>query len=154
MSELAVVFYKIIKHHSHCLMCGSPQTQFHHVCPEEKIAEVYKVASKGDLFATIKEIDKCVPLCDPDHRAVHKGRIPGWMNGKHDNGRLSQAFMAAQYMPYTIWFTRHHPHIVKRFYRDYIDREHEAVLPLLNQCGIPFPKTKRLFVLPQQQQCN
>lgn len=147
MSELSLVFYKVIKHHSHCLICNAPQIQMHHVAPREKISEVYKIAANGDMAATINEINKCVPLCDPHHRAVHKGNIPGWLDGKHDNGRSSDSFMVQQYRPYLVWFGKHHPHILKRFHRDYVEREHMALSGLFNQCGIALPRSFRLAVL-------
>ena len=126
MSELATVFYKVVKHHSNCLLCKAPNPQFHHVKPADKLSEVFKIASNGDLGATIDEINKCVPLCDPHHKSVHRGTIPGWLDGKYDNGGASHAFAADQYRPYVQYFASRHPQIILRFYRDYIEREHVA----------------------------
>lgn len=151
MSEIAMVFYKIVKHNSYCLICGSPNVQFHHCTPAEKINEIHKVAKTGDLAACIDELQKCVPLCDPHHRGVHRGVIQGWLDGHHDNGRPSTAFAAAKFRPYVTWFGRAHPHIIKRFYRDYIDREHQAISAVFNQCGLPFPKTRRLVSLSLEE---
>lgn len=147
MSDIAVVFYKIVKHHSKCLICGSPNTQFHHVCPKQKLSEVFRVASNGDLFACMEELNKCVPLCDPHHRGVHKGTIPGWLDGKHDNGTTSQAFAARQHMPYLGHFARRHPQVVLQFYRDYIEREHLAIAPLLSALGQDIPKNLRMGIV-------
>lgn len=151
MSELAIVFYKIVKHNSKCLICGSPSIQMHHVCPKEKISEVFRIASSGDLKSTIREINKCVPLCDPDHRAVHKGIIPGWMEGPYDGGHgFSKAFAAEKYRPYLQYFSKRHPQTILRFYDEYIHREHDALFPLIDGLGRDIPKSLRMKLVGER----
>lgn len=147
-----MVFYKVVKHHSHCLLCKAPNPQFHHVTPKEKLSEVYKIAMNGDLTAVIDEINKCVPLCDPHHKGVHRGTIPGWLDGRYDNGGLSHAFAAAQYKPYLQYFSSHHPQIILRFYRDYIERDHEAMAPLMRSLGQAVPRQMRLKMVDKNGQ--
>ena len=147
MSDLAMDFYRAVKHHSSCLICGGPGVQFHHCRPVDKIAEIHKIAKHGDLTSTIDEMQKCVTLCDAHHRAVHRGVIPGWLDGHHDNGKPSTAFAAAPFMPYLVWFGRKHPHVLKRFHRDYIDRDHRALWPVFNAAGIALPKSQRLVLV-------
>lgn len=131
MSELAVIFYKAVKHNSHCVICKGPGVQWHHVRPADKINEVCKVAKHGDLTATVQELDKCIPLCQVHHSAVHKGIIPGYLDGRHDNGLPSFSWAAQPYMPYTRWFARRKQRVIREFVNDYIDRDRAAVAPLI-----------------------
>jgi hypothetical protein len=141
MSELGLIFYKTVKHHSHCLLCHSTYNlQFHHVEPDQKVSEVFKIASAGDLAATIRELNKCVPLCDPDHKAVHKGLIKGWLKGQFENGRQSDALHALPYMPYLNWMSRQKPKIFHDFYRDNIQSAHNVIWPFISDK----PKSPRL----------
>lgn len=133
MSELALVFYKTIKHNSNCLICGSSYNiQFHHCEPEQKISEIFKIAKGGDLRATIEEMQKCVPVCDPDHRAIHRGLRRGWLKGEFDNGRPSHAIEALPYMPYLNWLSKRKPQVFVDFYRQNIEAAHNVVWPFLS----------------------
>jgi hypothetical protein len=150
MSDLATVFYKTIKHNSSCVICKSPQIQFHHVLREEKIDEVGKIAKMGDLAATIQEVQKCLPVCQPHHTAIHKGIIPGYLRGNYDNGRRGDDSAAQQFMPYLNWFARKKKHILLEFYRDHIDREHQALWPVFNAAGLALPRSPRLALASGQ----
>jgi hypothetical protein len=147
MSELAVVFYKTIKHNSCCVICQASSPQFHHVLRSEKIAEVHKVAKMGDLQATIDEFQKCIPLCQVHHTAVHKGVIPGYLRGEYDNGRRADDSAAQQYMPYLGWFARRKKHVLLEFYRDQVERNHGALAPIFSAAGLCQPRTPRLSLV-------
>ena len=98
--DLCQAFYLAVKRQSFCLICRSPEVQFHHVFPEHKIAEVCKVAKLGNMNLLIDEFNKVVPLCEPDHRAVHRGRIKGWLFGRTVHGAPSHANEAVKHMPF------------------------------------------------------
>lgn len=140
MSELATVFYKVIKHNSYCVICGSPDIQFHHVNPAQKLSEIYRVAKMGDMRATITELQKCIPLCQIHHTAVHKGQILGYLDGKFDNGGKSTAHNAAKFMPYLSVFARANRSVIFNFYSDYITREELPVIDILKEANLPVPK--------------
>lgn len=134
MSELALQFYKHVKHNSHCLIClSSYNLNFHHVEPAQKVSEVFKVAKNGDLAATIAELQKCVPVCDPDHRAIHRGLRRGWLAGQFDNGKPSDATHALPYMPYLSWLARQKPRVFSEFYRDNIQSAHNIMWPFISE---------------------
>jgi hypothetical protein len=137
LSELSTVFYKTVKHHSTCLICGTAKDiQFHHVCPSDKIAEVSKVAKANELRATIEEMNKCVPLCDVHHKAVHRGLRHGWLSGQFDNGQASYPDQAARFMPYLPWFFHKNPTVLINFYRNMVDRDVQATRQLMIEAGI------------------
>lgn len=138
MSDLAVAFYKTVKHNSHCLICsGVRDLQFHHVCPSEKITEIHKIAKNAELIKVIEELNKCVPLCDTDHRAVHRGNRNGWLKGQFDNGKQSQALEAFAFLPYLPWFFKQKPHVLIRFYKDTLERDVTAIKELSSAVGLP-----------------
>lgn len=99
-SALTWDFYQAVKERSFCLICNSPDHQFHHVRPAEKIGEIARIARVGNLDLLKHEFNKCVPLCEACHRAVHKGRIAGWMDGATNYGRISNDRVARRYMPF------------------------------------------------------
>lgn len=93
-------FYRAVKDKSCCLICGNTKTQMHHVSPAEKVSEIGKIAQTGNMGLLRHEFSKVVPLCDACHRAVHKGKIAGWMNGVTNYGKLSNDRVARRYMPF------------------------------------------------------
>lgn len=140
MSELAIVFFKTIKHNSSCVICHAPSPQFHHVNPSEKISEVAKVARMGDLKSTIEELNKCINLCQVHHTAVHKGVLPGFLNGFYDNGRRADDYYARPFMPLVEKFAHKKKKVMLKFYTDHIQREHAALWPLFNAAALPIPR--------------
>lgn len=98
-SDLTVAFYKAAKKRCFCFICGDPVIQLHHVRPDQKVAEVAKIARFGDMASLRAEFNKCVPLCDRDHRAVHLGKIKGWMLGQTVHGVDSHDHEARKWMP-------------------------------------------------------
>jgi len=138
MSELALIFYKHIKHNSRCMVCSSNEhLNFHHVKPADKLSEIFKVTNMGDLDMTIAEMQKTIPLCEFDHRRVHTGRLNGWLDGHFDNGKPSSAHLAMQYTPYITWLAKRKPHIVVDFYRDYVDKNHRALMGVFADAARP-----------------
>lgn len=138
MSELSILFYKTVKHNSACMICGTNNNlQFHHVEPADKISEVHKIAKNNDLATTIAEMNKCLPICDSDHRGIHKGLRRGWLKGHFDNGKPSNALFALPYLPYLPWFAKQKPHVIFEFYRHNVEASHNAVWPLLGGTGTP-----------------
>lgn len=145
MSEIALQFYKHIKHNSKCMVCGSNEhLNFHHVKPADKITEIFKIVSQGDLQATVEEMQKCVPLCEFDHKRVHQGKLHGWLDGYYDNGKPSNARLAYQYAPYLNWIARKKPQVLVEFYRDHIERNHSALWPIFNSNSLPVPRRRLL----------
>ncbi len=121
MSHIAVAFYKAVKHNSSCLICTSKDgLAFHHVNPEQKLAEVGKIAQMGNLPQLVDELNKCVPLCWTHHREVHKGLRKGWLEGLDDKGRPSDSTIAKRYMPYVPFFIRQNPTVLRKIYNSYI----------------------------------
>ena len=99
--DLCLSFYRAVKRNSLCLICNTNENiQFHHIIPAEKLTEVYKVAAMGNMRLLRDEFNKTVPLCDADHKAVHKGRITGWLLGKTVHGGYSDHSQAIKHMPY------------------------------------------------------
>lgn len=145
MSELALQFYKHTKHHSKCMVCGSAEhLNFHHIRPADKITEILKVARYGDMVATVAELQKTIPICEHDHKRIHRGQLRGWLDGHFDNGEPSTGQYAYQYSPYLNWFARKRPEVMMEFYRDYIEKNHGALWPIFNAAGLPLPKSLRL----------
>lgn len=140
MSETSVAFYKAVKCNSRCLICGSHDIQMHHVNPSEKSSEVYRVAKFGDLFSTIKEINKCVPVCQEDHTSIHKGRTRGWLLGRFDNGERAVPDRALDFMPYTIWFAKKWPYFLFDFYRTCDFHEAEALSDVFRRANLRTPR--------------
>lgn len=147
MSELAVIFAKVVRHHSHCVVCKANGPQYHHVDPSTKLSEVSRVARTGDLSLTIKEINKCIPLCQTHHTAVHKGVIPGYLDGKYDNGMSSEATFARQYMPYMKWFAHRKKHVLMEFYREFVEKDGDAIMSVFNAANLSLPGRPRLRVV-------
>lgn len=148
MSELAMVFYKHVKHNSHCMVCGSAEhVTFHHIKPADKVTEILKVARWGDMVATVSELNKTIPICEHDHQRIHKGNLRGWLDGHFDNGRPSTAEYAYQYSPYLNWLARKRPEVMLQFYRDYMEKNHRALWPVFNAAGIALPRSQRLVVV-------
>lgn len=148
MSEIAIVFYKHIKHNSRCMVCGSVEhVTFHHIAPRDKVTEIFKVAVHGDLPATVEEIQKTVPICEHDHKRIHKGNLRGWLDGHFDNGKPSTAEYAMQYSPYLNWLARKRPEVMLSFYRNYIEKNHRALWPIFNSAGLGIARNPRLEVL-------
>lgn len=141
MGDLSVAFYKTIKLHSKCVICKNPSIQWHHVSPKHKIDEVAKVAHRGDLTAVMAELNKCIPLCQVHHTGVHKGVIPGYLDGKYDKGGIGFDDYARPFMPYLNFFARRHRRVLLDFYVDHIEREHRAYLPVLQSIGFKLPHT-------------
>lgn len=151
MSELAIIFYKHVKHNSKCMVCGSAEClNFHHIRPADKTMEILKIARHGDLPSTIAELEKCIPVCEFDHKRIHKGQLQGWLDGHFDNGRPSHAAHAMQYAPYLQWLARKRPEVMLQFYRDYIEKNHRALWPVFNAAGIALPRNQRLILASGQ----
>lgn len=148
MSELATQFYKHTKHNSRCMVCGSVEhLNFHHIKPADKVTEILKVARWGDLPATISELNKTIPVCEHDHKRIHKGNLRGWLDGHFDNGKPSTAEYAMQYSPYLNWLARKRPEVMLQFYRNYIEKNHRALWPIFNSAGLGIARNPRLAVL-------
>lgn len=153
MSELAMIFYKHVKHHSKCMVCGSVEhLNMHHIAPADKITEILKIARHGDMVATIAEIQKTIPVCEFDHRRIHRGQLKGWLDGYFDNGKLSTAENAYKYSPYLNWFASKRPEVMFEFYRNYIEKNHRALWPVFNAAGICLPKHLRLALVVNEQE--
>jgi hypothetical protein len=114
------------------ILNASYNIQFHHIFPAEKVSEVHKIAKSGDLKATIAELDKCLPVCDPDHRAIHKGLRRGWLSGQFDNGKPSDALLALPYMPYLPWLAKQKPRVFQEFYRQNVQSAHDVLWPFIS----------------------
>ncbi len=99
-SSLTWAFYQAVKERSFCLICNTPDHQFHHTRPAHKIAEIGKLARLGNMDLLKHEFEKVVPLCDVHHRGVHRGHIDGWMDGVNDKGKLSNDHKARRFMPW------------------------------------------------------
>lgn len=99
-SKLTWEFYLAVKDMSYCVICGVAHTQMHHCRPADKITEVGRIARLGNMDLLRHEINKTIPLCDAHHRAVHRGRISGYMDGAYDDGRPSRGHLAARFMPW------------------------------------------------------
>lgn len=127
------MFSKVVKHNSSCLICNSSYNlNYHHVFPDQKLSEVFKVARGGDLRATIDEINKCVVVCEPDHRAIHRGLRRGWLSGQFDNGKQSDALLALPYMPYLPWLAKQKPRLFQEFYRQNVQTAHDVIWPFVS----------------------
>jgi hypothetical protein len=145
MSELAYDFYQAIKNNSKCMVCGSPDhLNFHHVTPADKVTEIIKIIRMGDLPGSVAELQKTIPVCEDDHRRIHKGQLKGWLNGQFNSGQPSTAEHAKQYMPYVNWFVRKRPWVVMQFCVDNIDRNRAGLGLIFNACGIALPEHLRL----------
>lgn len=154
MSEIALAFYKHIKHNSKCMVCGSTEhLNFHHIKPVDKITEIFKLVSCGDLTATVTEMNKCIPLCEFDHRRVHQGKLHGWLDGHYDNGKQSVGHLAYQYAPYLNWLGRRKPQVIKSFYRENIERNHLALWPIFNATALK-PPPRLLLRAVQNEAAN
>lgn len=130
------------------MVCGSAEhLNFHHIRPVDKITEILKVARHGDMVATVNEIQKTIPVCEFDHKRIHKGQLRGWLDGQFDNGKPSTAEYAYQYSPYLNWLARKRPEVMMEFYRDYIEKNHRALWPVFNSAGIALPPSLRLAVV-------
>ena len=71
-------WYKRIKRHSRCSICGSPgHTEFHHVVPRNGGLTVHGLVRNRSRPETIwAEMGKCIPVCPRCHHAIHEAR--GW----------------------------------------------------------------------------
>lgn len=101
----------------------------------------------GDLVATIEEFNKCIPLCQVHHTAVHKGVIPGYLRGTYDNGRPANDDFAKPFMPYINWFANRKKHVILDFYRDQVERNHGALAPIFSAANLQIPKSARLSLV-------
>lgn len=130
------------------MVCGSAEhITFHHIRPAEKVTEIFKVAVYGDLPATIAELQKTIPICEFDHKRIHKGNLKGWLDGHFDNGKPSTAEHAYQYSPYLNWLALKRPEVMMEFYRDYIEKNHTALWPIFNDAGLALPRSSRLALV-------
>lgn len=133
MSELSLIFCKVVKHNSKCMVCGSSENlQWHHWDRKEKVDTIHRIAKSNNLQAVIAELNKCIPVCDYDHKRIHKGHLDGWMRGEFDNGKPSSDRYAAMYSPYLSWFAKRKPHILLDFHREHIEPQHLSLLGLFN----------------------
>lgn len=99
--DLCIAFYKAVKRRSFCLIChDTDNIEFHHISPADKLSEVTKVAKLGNLDLLKAEFNKTLPLCSRDHKAVHAGRIKGWLFGRTIHGKPSDAREAVKFMPF------------------------------------------------------
>jgi hypothetical protein len=148
MSDVSLAFYRAIKQSSRCMVCGSVEhLQMHHILPAHKVSEIIKIAKTGDLPATVAELQKTIPVCEFDHKRIHKGQLRGWLDGHFDNSKPSTAEYAYQYSPYLNWLARKRPEVMLQFYRDYIEKNHRALWPIFNSAGIALPPSLRLRVV-------
>jgi len=99
-SNLTWEFYKAVKDMSYCVICNNKEHQFHHVNPSEKITEIGRIARVGNIGLLRHEFSKVIPLCEAHHRAVHRGKINGYMDGTTDCGKPSSGHLARRCMPW------------------------------------------------------
>lgn len=99
--SLCIAFYHAVKARSRCCICGTKEDiTLHHVKPREKLSTVYKAALTGNMVRLINEYNKTLPICWPDHRRIHQGKITGWLDGKDDHGNPHTDEKARAFMPY------------------------------------------------------
>lgn len=101
-------FYRSVKSSTSCVynQCGDTRSiEFHHVDPRTKVDTVYNISRTGTVEELIAEMKKCVPLCSEHHKAVHAGRIRGWLKGKFNNGKDSNSLEADHYLPFKPFVT-------------------------------------------------
>lgn len=107
--QLTYEFYRAVKSSTSCVMdgCGTRQNlTFHHVEPANKKHNIASIARVGTVDELLKELKKCVPLCENHHREVHMGRRKGWLKGKFDTGEYTnQTNEADRYLPFKPFFT-------------------------------------------------
>ena len=106
--NLTYEYYRAVKSSSSCLVsrCGKREIQFHHVVPANKKTEVARIARHGTIDELVKELKKCVPICEEHHKEIHNGRRMCWLRGRFNNGQeTNDTSIADRYMPYQPFFT-------------------------------------------------
>jgi hypothetical protein len=74
-----------------CVGCGKSvdmggRFNFHHV-KENKSFNPASRFDRGDVATTLKEVDKCILVCNPCHRAIHDA---AWRAGKWHPERVGK----------------------------------------------------------------
>ena len=106
--ELTYQFYRAVKSSTSCVVpkCRIRDVQFHHVIPEEKKHNIAEIARHGTIEELTAELKKCVPVCDGHHKAIHAGRLRGYLVGRFNSGEQTWDDSAARkHMPYKPFFT-------------------------------------------------
>ena len=106
--DLTLAYYRAAKSATSCVVdkCGDRNIQFHHVEPVAKKTEVSKLGRYGTIQELIKELEKCVPVCEKHHREIHYGLRKGWLCGRFDNGQITNdTSKAERYLPFKPFFT-------------------------------------------------